>query len=124
MKKHIMLIGVVLVLVLAVAGCAPKATAPAEQPSETSSLTAKDVPELQDLVTKGCLDGDLPINPYESLAVKADGTPFTFAHTIVYMGAEWCVAGTGVIESLIESVFRKRLISRGLPLICFAVVIR
>jgi len=102
MKKIIVsLVTSVIVVVVIFAGCAQPAPAPAPELAPESVKT-KDLPEYQDLITKGLVDPELLINPYEGLAIKPDGTPYKFAIAHAYSGAEVTRGWERMITSLTE----------------------
>jgi len=44
----------------------------------------------------------LPLNPYEGLGVKADGTPYLIAHAPFFLGVDFMINAEGIVESLIR----------------------
>ena len=78
-------------------------TTPSEPTEPAAELTAKDIPELAELVSKGMLDGDLLMNPFgEDFAVKPDGTPFRFAASYICLANDWMVYSDLVTLSLVR----------------------
>ena len=65
-------------------------------------LKVKDLSEYQDLIAKGIIDPELPINPYEGLAIKPDGTPYKFAIAHAYSGCDVTRTWERMITSLTE----------------------
>jgi len=104
MKKEyfVPLLAVLLAVSLMFAGCTQPAPAPTPEPTPEEPLKVKDVPELQDLVALGTIDPELIINPYDGLAFKPDGTPFKFAATYHFLGADAMYNAEGYIHSLVE----------------------
>lgn len=83
MKRLIIpLVTVAVVASIIFAGCVPTAAPPPPEPVMT--------------------EWGLELNPYEGLAIKPDGTPYRFHHTICFLGCEWVVNGDGILRSLIE----------------------
>ena len=75
--------------ILAVSSCAQPAPAPA--PAPAPSPAPAPAPSSD------------PLNPFGTdFAVKPDGTPYKFAHTLPFMGNEFCVVGVGLMESLVK----------------------
>jgi ABC-type sugar transport system substrate-binding protein len=60
-------------------------------PPLPEKITAADIPELDDLVARGQVQGDLLWNPFKDLLVKPDGTPYKVACTVSTQDVE-CVA--------------------------------
>jgi len=67
-------------------------------PAPAAPLKAGDIPELE-----GLCDPDLLMNPFgEDFAVKPDGTPYEFAITFLFLGADPVVNYKGIMTSLIR----------------------
>ena len=93
MKRVLLAAVVVAMLVqLILAGCGGST-----EESPTPAPTATPAPSGPVMTEWG-----LPLNPYEGLAVKEDGTPYVFALSPFFLGVDFMVNAEGIMESLIE----------------------
>ena len=97
MRYFISLLATGLVVAILATGCVP-GRAPTPEPEY---VAVKDVPALQELVSRGAMDGDMILNPYDELAKKPDGTPMKFGVSVNHTYAEWCVCAYFLQQDLV-----------------------
>lgn len=61
-------------------------------------LKAKDIPELDELVARGQVDGELLWNPWDGFFVKPDGTPYRIAYTCSTLEVEPMAQAVKMLE--------------------------
>ncbi|MFC1956885.1 sugar ABC transporter substrate-binding protein [Chloroflexota bacterium] len=101
-KRFAIIIGLaVLVSMLVSVGCAPGAKEPVG-PIQWTTQGKLDAYQAQ-VVDKGLVeDPNLPLNPYDGLAVKPDGSPFNFGSSELTMSDEIHINISGYMRSSIE----------------------
>ena len=102
MKRFIILLLTVAVIVSIVfAGCTRLGGGVTPTPEE--ELLAKDVPELQGNISTGCLDPELPLNPFGAdFLTKPDGTPYRITYINIFVYCDWCYNQGEIIQTYYE----------------------
>ena len=102
MKKFIIpLLTIAIVVSIIFGGCVP-GRAP-EVAKVKLGEKASDVPELQGLISMGCLDPNILMNPFgEDFAIKPDGTPYRVADNTIFLYCDWNFQGCAYMDSMIR----------------------
>jgi ABC-type sugar transport system substrate-binding protein len=113
MKRSIvLLLAVAAVVTVGLAGCVPGAAppttpTPAAPAAPTPAAPTAPTPAAPTAPTPAApthAPGEAwfpPENPYEGLAIKPDGTPYTIADAHLFAGNDWNITACGIAKSLI-----------------------